>query len=340
MDKLIRSYLAGYSQYTITLKELEGQVPGHASYADFAAVINKLLHEGVLLAIKSQGMNQATPELPNKFKIRRQKLNAALFEEIRSQELHLHPLIRLDRYFKLTPTLWHQEEPWRELLNRYLNAAGLPTKEASVWERSLQIFGDEKLISDRGGKAFLRRVGIYDKLRIVEMAEPLMFAVNPRRIKERCCYHLIVENKTTFDALADVLADTEFLTLIYGAGKSIINSIAGLEKQLNLPDAEHVLFYFGDMDLEGITIWYGLNQRRCAGLALPFYRALLTKSYSIGKENQRKNEEAYQAFVANFSMAEQNFMDNLFMKHGYYPQEALTAQELQHIWRSTVWTHI
>jgi len=340
MDEIIRKYLQTYQYASITLMELEKLVPGDCCYQDFAQSIERLLNEEIIVPVKSHGHHLAYPSLPNKVKIKKQKLKIDLFEAIRSQQVGAHPLIRLDRYFSLTEKIWNEDQQSLVLLQQYLMTYGLPAEEVSVWERSFQIFGDEKRISEGAGKAFLQRVGIYDKLKIVDVTEPLMFAINPSRIHDAHCYHLIVENKTTFDALSEVVGGSQFLTLIYGAGKGFLNGIIGLEQQLNMPHVQHILFYFGDLDLEGIHIWHILNKRRKARLALPFYQQLLLKKYSIGKINQQKNTEAFNAFVATFSDAEQILIQHMFDAQGYYPQEALSAEELQQIWRSIVWKNI
>ena len=334
------SFLAGYSGRRVSLIEMERAVPGIVEYRLFADGVLQLMEEGILVPIRAHGMNGAQPALPNSYQVQKQRLKADFFEEIRQFQFSLHPLIQLDCYFKRSEALWKKEELWLGKLQGYLAINGLPEIEASIWERSYEIMGDEKWISECGGRSFLQRVGIFEKLKIVDLIEPLMFALNPRRIQEPCCYHLIVENKTTFDALAEILPETAFLTLIYGAGKCFLNSITQLESQLHMPDAQHVLFYFGDLDLEGITIWYLLNKRRPASLALPFYQALLGKKSNQGKINQRKDEKAYQEFCSCFSQGEQEIIQGLFAGQSYYPQEALTTQEVQDIGRTIWWKDI
>lgn len=340
MNKVILDYLKTYSLRTISLVEIERLLPGRVEYGDFVCMVEKLMAEGVLVPIRSHGTNQANPALPNGYRIKKEKLKADFFEEIRSHQFDLHPLIYIDSYFKETEALWRGEQEWLGKLQDYLTAYGLPQTEASIWERSYEIMGDEKWISEGGGRSFLQRVRIFDKLKIIDLVEPLMFALNPHRIKGTTCYHLIVENKTTFDALAEVLPETDFLTLIYGAGKCFLNSITQLERQLNMPHVQHMLYYFGDLDLEGINIWYVLDKRRQARLALPFYQALLRKDFHQGKENQRKDNEAYEKFCACFSVADQQAIEDLFASQGYYPQEALSIQELQDIGRTTCWKNI
>ena len=340
MKKIIINFLLKYTGHTISLVEIERVVPGRGEYRIFADAVQQLMEDGILVPIRARGSNQAQSALPNGYRVQKQRLKADFFEEIRNRQLLLHPLIQLDFYFKGMETLWRKEQQWLDKLQHYLSIDGLPVIEASIWERSYEIMGDEKWISESGGRSFLQRVGIFEKLKIVDLIEPLMFALNPRRIQDQRCYHLIVENKTTFDALAEILPETAFLTLIYGAGKCFLNSITQLESQLHMPDAQHVLFYFGDLDLEGIKIWYLLNKRRPASLALPFYQALLGKKSNQGKTNQRKDEKAYQEFCACFSQGEQQIIHSLFTSQSYYPQEALTAQEVQDIGRQIWWKDI
>lgn len=340
MDKIILHFLSTYSLRTISLTNLEKVVPGTVAYEEFAGAILQLITDGVLVPIKAHGTNLANPPLPNGYRLQKQKLNADYFEQIRSYQFALHPLIHIDCYFNLKETVWRKERPWLETVQCYLKRNGLPQVEASIWQRSYEIMGDEKWISEGGGRAFLQRIGMFDQLKIIDLVEPLMFALNPARIDDPHCYHLIVENKTTFDILADILPDTIFLTLLYGAGKCFLNSITQLERQLHMPDAQHHLCYFGDLDLEGITIWYLLTKRRKSDLAMPFYRALLGKTYHQGKENQRKDNAAYQAFLSCFTESEQKQIQQLFANQGYYPQEALSAQELQAIGRGISWKDI
>jgi len=337
---LLLGFLAQYVGGTISLMEMERLVPGQTAYPVFAGAVQQLLTDGILVPIRAHGTNQALPDLPNGYRIKKQRLKADYFEEIRSRQLSVHPFIQLDGYFKGTEAVWQKEQAWLDTLQDYLSTAGLPRSQTSVWERSYEIMGDEKWISEGGGRPFLQRVGLLEKLNIVDLVEPLMFALNPSRIQDTPCYHLIVENKTTFDALAEVLPETAFLTLIYGAGKCFLNSITQLESQLHMPHVQHSLLYFGDLDLEGITIWYLLHKRRSASLALPFYRALLSKNFHQGKTNQRKDHKAYDAFCAQFTTAEQQTIHNLFAQGGYYPQEALGVRELQDIGRTTWWKDI
>ncbi|MTV50370.1 hypothetical protein GJ688_15475 [Heliobacillus mobilis] len=97
---------------------------------------------------------------------------------------------------------------------------------------------------------------------------------------------------------------------------------------------DHIFHYYGDLDHEGISIWYSLQKRYPIRLAMPFYRALLQKEYAIGKENQRPNPEAFALFLTNFSTEEQAAIQSMMGQGGYLPQEALSAEETANIWRN------
>lgn len=339
-EELVLHFLQKYPRRTVSLVEIENVIPGGIEYRDFAGSMKRLMEDELVIPIHSQGTNRAYPPLPTRYRIHKHRMQADFFERIRKRQLSLHPLINIEYYFKGSEAQWNREQEWLDGLNAYLIDYGLPKTEASVWERSYEIMGDEKWIRDGGGGSFLQRVGVYEKLQIIEIVEPLMFALNPKRIQDTLCYHLIVENKTTFDALAEILPETDLLTLIYGSGKGFLNSITQLDKQLHMEKAQHHLYYFGDLDLEGITIWYLVNKRCHVSLALPFYQALLHKKFYQGKENQRKDDKAYEQFMQNFVTADQEKIQNLFAKQGYYPQEALSIQELQHMGRTTLWKSI
>src|SRR5699024_7116807 len=111
--------------------------------------------------------------------------------------------------------------------------------------------------------------------------------------------HLIVENKTTYQALLPVLTQTEFSTLIYGSGYKIVKSIENVDHQLPLQGKQR-FYYFGDLDRAGITIWNNLNHRKPAVPAYPFYHACLQKTAVPGKTNQRPDPKALQAFFPFF----------------------------------------
>jgi hypothetical protein len=89
-------------------------------------------------------------------------------------------------------------------------------------------------------------------LKIIPVSDRLMFALNPRLLQEKKQWHLIVENKTTYQGLLPALKETCFSTLIYGSGNKITGSMELFQNQYPI-EAEHIFCYFGDLDKSGIT---------------------------------------------------------------------------------------
>ncbi|MBP8819598.1 MAG: DUF2399 domain-containing protein [Syntrophomonadaceae bacterium] len=337
MDNTILSFLQARKKKTILLTELERLVGGQINYGDFALLINDLEQKGILIAVKQQGYNQKTIPLANSYRIVQSKIPADYLQEIERFHFLLNPLIKLEAYYSLSASEWENDLPYILLLNDFLKEQGIPNDEATAPERSYVLVGDEKWIDEKGGKKLLERVGLWSAMNITYLPEPLMLAVNQLPQGEETSLHLVVENKTAFHALLKYLPDTNFCSLIYGAGWKITADIFMLDKQLGLKSHKPCIYYFGDLDYEGISIWHTLNMRYPALLALPFYSALLSQPAARGKENQVCNEEALAHFLTYFPAPDQERIRDILSNGGYYPQEALSRTELGSIWRNASW---
>lgn len=340
MYTTLMNYLTNLkNKKTITLSQLESQAPPSTNYSDFLQFVLSLEAEGFLSPIKAHGSSPIHSELSNTYRIQTNLIHRDLHSSIREKQHKFNSLIDLTPYFSLPLELWEHDQPWLDQLNDYLNNIGIPTSLAPAPERSYEIMKDEKWITEGDGKVFLERVGLYSQLLITPVPNPLMFSLNPKQVLATEHHHLIVENKTTYHALATVLIETEFTSLIYGSGKTFLTSILYLEKQLNLPDKPHHLYYFGDLDLEGIRIWHTLHKQRPALPAKIFYQALLDKPFYQGKTSHKVNTLALNTFCEHFSKEDQQKITSLFKHQGYYPQEALSTAELRTLWRNS-WKQI
>jgi len=337
MDTLLLTALQDIKRKQISLGELEGLVAGETPYDEFAGLIGDLVDQGILVAVKSHGCNGKPIPLANTYRIVHSKIPAGHLTEIERLHFTLHPLIKLEPYYRLGSAEWEHDLPYLLKIDQYLHKRGLPAEEATVPERSYLLVGDEKWIDEKGGKKLLERIGLWPGLKIISLPDPLMLAVNPPIIGKERHLHLAVENKTTFHALLDHLPNTEFLSLIYGAGWKISADILMLDKQLGIPPRDSAVYYFGDLDYEGISIWHALNSRRPSIPAVPFYSALLTKPAARGKETQACNEEAVGDFLTYFTAAEQEKILDILGTGRYYPQEGLSSSALGDIWRNSSW---
>lgn len=323
---------------TITLSELEKVADTSDTYDDFAATVQTLIDEGFINGVKSHGINWNG--LPNSFRIQKGKVKQTLIESIQKLQFKVHPVIDLKPYFSATEKKWLEDKPWIMKIDEYLQNGGLPATYTNSSERSYEITKDEKWIDEKGGKAILEKINLFDKLKIMKTPDPLMFAINPNQLiaNQRIHKHFIVENKATYSGLVDSLSNTTFTTLIYGSGWKIASSLNQLAEQLGLTNKEyqHEVYYFGDLDYEGVSIFYHLYEKYNVKLAKYFYDAMIQKPFYKGKENQIRNEVAIHHFLQYFTKEEQDIIVSLFQENGYYPQEALTKEELHTIWRNAL----
>jgi len=331
----LKEKLAQFNRKTISYDELQMLAPNHQTYEQFAAQIKKLENENILQMIKSTGRNNRTPSLAYRYRIRKQLLNETYYKELQRYRMKFHNAINLDNYFKLNKKVWEEDLPYLKMINDYIERKGFPSRRVPAPERSFELVGDEKWI-EQTGEQLLYRINLWEKLNIMPVADPLMFALNPSKINECVNYHLIVENKTTYQALLPVLHLSTFTSLIYGAGKKIEKGIENFDTQLPIK-SKHQLFYFGDIDREGINIWYRLNQKRQVNIAVPFYKMCLKKEAAIGKTNQSKDKLALQTFFSQFEDQDATTIKQLLDKGAYFPQEVLKTDELQQILLTTTW---
>ena len=339
MDE-IKRILATFQKKTIGLSELEGIMkPFFDTYEEFSKLVLLFEEAGILVMMKSKGRTTRKPALAFQYRIQKSLLVSNFHKELQQYRSILHPSINLDEYYQKDPSVWEKDLPFIKKLDQYLKRNAFPTEHVPAPERSYELVGDEKWIVEKGGKELLERIGLFDQLHIIPVSEPLMFAINPIRLNDKTQYHLIVENKTTYQGLLPALVETAFSTLIYGSGKAVIKSIEQFSMQYPIT-ANHHFFYFGDIDKEGISIWYSLTKRKMAILALPFYQACLQKEAATGKEYQLERREAQDEFLTFFTTEEQNQISSISENGKYYPQETLKTKELQQIWRDSNWTSL
>ncbi len=129
--------------------------------------------------------------------------------------------------------------------------------EASVCgsrERSLEIFGDEKLLDERlrYGRLFTGGLLTYELLRSRRVAPGLV-----TEVVGRAPTVLVVENTDTFRAIADVLAesaDSQVGLVAWGAGAAFEQSCGALSALSVAGQAVSHGWYFGDVDPSGLRI--------------------------------------------------------------------------------------
>lgn len=336
MRDLVISYLENYKRSIITLDELESLFNGDTTYESFALCISELIDEGILEEVNAKNNTGKSIPLAYKFRIKNHGLRKNLIDKVQELRLQVSSKIDLEAYLSLPEEELKKDIIYIKKINEYILKEKLPINNATSQERSFHIVADEKWIDEKDGKKILERIKLWDMLKIVNASEPLMLAVNPNQFQRIEYNHLIVENKATFYGLLDALKETNCTSLIFGSGWKVVANISMIERQLGL-NGKHNLYYFGDLDYEGISIWNSLDEKISVNLAVEFYRELFKKPYSFGKVNQDKNKKALNNFLNNFNIDEQSYIEKLLLNKGYYPQEGLNKVELQRVWRNATW---
>jgi hypothetical protein len=134
-------------------------------------------------------------------------------------------------------------------VNTFLRDGGSERPVVPAEERSLELFGDEKVISGRVGGATLWGPGrlTHALLRCVPSSTP--FAYEGVGDGDRL---LVVENQATFATVRDLLRQADghqYAAVVFGAGRNAASTI-GYLTQLPFPVAG--VDYFGDLDVDGL----------------------------------------------------------------------------------------
>ena len=152
-------------------------------------------------------------------------------------------------------------------------------------------------------------------LHIYQTTEPLAYYSHTRQIPQNL---LILENKDTFYSMRRHLLDgggkilgMEFGTLIYGAGKGILRSFLDFDLCVEpyMRDGRNGIYYFGDLDYEGIGIYESLAGMH-AGMhpegrkVIPFKEAYEKMTEKAENAGRVKCENAGDAVGMNHERAE------------------------------------
>ena len=249
---------------------------------------------------------------------------------IQAEAIRLALSERLDFsfYYEQPLAVWQADLPYIEKLSAWL-ARGIG-ETTSLQQRSWDIFADEKYLLGPG-EGLLKRLGLTTAdLGICDQPDPLMMAVQPARLQQPVCHHLVVENKAPYGRLAPHLAEGQLTSIIFGCGWKIAANLDLLPQQCGCPHARHVVWYFGDFDWEGLRIWQAAASSKTVEvrLAVPFYEAFLAYEAPQGKANQQREEAVWPPFAAAVGESRAPVFRDILDRGCYYPQEALTENDL------------
>lgn len=325
-----------------------------SSYQELHKKVLELIQEEKIKPVKASGTNGKKPALYKEYWVLEKTKDNSSFEEELSY-LYV-PSIATDYYLKNLEQ-YQKDRPWVILLNQYLKANREELKiPQSINERSFAIWKREKFLKEEQGRKILKRCGIsMEMLNLYETTEPLSYYVHTRKTPQNL---LIVENKDTFYSMRKHLLSEEGRedgkqpsltekksifgmpvgTLIYGAGKGILRSFEdfNLCAEPYMRAKENVIYYFGDLDYEGIGIYEKLAvlfEKHCT--IRPFWEAyvkMLEKAEENGMENMpamkaRQNQNIGERFWSFFGKREIDKMQRLLKSGKYIPQEIFSIKD-------------
>lgn len=357
LEQLILDYLQNQKRKRIKTREIEKFVRGQlgvkeyqklGGYDGFARAINKLVEKERIRPIAAWGRNGLIPELHNGYKL---IIKAKLKPEIKRELLtDYHPRINTTYYLR-HPADYQQDREYLKQLDQFLKKQET-LKPMSINERSFQIFNIEKYLSSTAGRTLLKRTGLNERdLKCFRASEPFFYFEYNKYNKQRknkdrkLSYNklntLIVENKDTFVSFKKLFQEginswesVSFHLLIYGEGKKILRSFSFFS-ELQYRQENTDFYYFGDLDPEGIKIWYKLRQDRDINLkpAVFFYIHLLTKYFKqapVLETEQYCSQEAIAEFCSYFSGDNTTDRIRRLLQGEYYlPQEGLNYSLLK-----------
>ena len=308
-------------------------------YQEQYEYIMKLLEKGQIKPVKASKSNGKKPALYREYwMVEEQKDYSNYIEEIKYT---FSTMISVD-YYLAHPDMYEKDRIWVLMLNEYLKkyTDALLTPE-SLNERSFEIWHREKFLDREQGRKILKRCGLnVEALNVYRTTEPLSYYTHTRNTPQNI---LILENKDTFFSMRNYLLNghteifgAEIGTLIYGAGKGIIRSFQDFDlcAEPYMKHPKNTIYYFGDLDYEGIGIYENLAEKfRSRWKIIPFvpaYQAMLGKVEQIielpeTKEHQNRNISTQ--FFSCFDEIMVKKMEAVLDKDRYIPQEILNTAD-------------
>lgn len=261
------------------------------------------------------------------------KLRKENEEKIKEEILKLDKKIKIDYFLKYPEEYIKNKEiiiPINEFIKQ-INGRKIET--ITVNERSYQIYKNEKRLKDN--EEILKKLGItYNDLYAYDTYEPFFYYINTeyemQESKNKTI--LIIENKDTFWTIVRVVKKLKIeniYMIIYGEGKKILKSFSFIEEfKINSKDN---IYYFGDIDFEGINIYVSLKNKYNKYNISVFtkgYQTILDIEKTPEKisTNQNINQNKIEKFINEFNSKYKDKLIEIFNNKKYIPQEVFNYE--------------
>ncbi len=300
-------------------------------YKAFAGVIDSLCEKEELLPVKASGTNGRNPYLYNKYRILCKDKNK-LSDEMQHEIQSLHPGLDKGYYFR-NPEVYREDRDYVLMLSQFLGDSSKSKSlkfRCTMNERSFEIFNNEKFLASKG-RTLLKRLGFSIKdLNCYKTLEAFFYILF--QPKERLNI-LVVENKDTFYSALKYLErkpEKELYginidMLIYGEGKKIVNSFSFInEVAMGIPIEK--VYYFGDLDFEGIGIFNSVASKYGKHLVVPhvkLYKELLVSAKNPPFLRTNQKDIYLDLFLMYFDDESKAKISEILYNGKYIPQEGI-----------------
>jgi hypothetical protein len=307
-------------------------------YGELCGVIAEFVIDGLLEPVKSAKGNGRQPELRTMYWSQPVRVYA-LWSDM--DIVRVSDRLYMTAYIK-QPEL-QTDADWQRIEKVYEFLGKRDSREwATREERSLELFGSEKWLSEEQGMLLLRRIGMtLEGIKAKVHGEPFVFWPSPGISLKHAKAVLVVENLSLFHTVRRVMElDGSVLNLrpdllIYGEGKKIEASMPFLNEITKSTGIR--IMYAGDIDPEGWGIYIRLKQKHPSyeiGLALPFYEAMVLSETTVSAENQKQDESVLQCVLEelngqNGSELLHAKVNRSWIERLRVPQEVLTVETLR-----------
>ncbi|SNS68508.1 hypothetical protein SAMN05446037_101712 [Anaerovirgula multivorans] len=317
MKKIINKFLYEYKKknkkrfdlqslenYLIDSYKGESFYLANGGYTELYSQMTMLKEKQYIKEIKSSRYNGYHPPLKTKWQI----IAAEPISKWNKSKM-LQSSDYLDFSYYVNHPSYQTDREWQFIENIYKFLKSRENKEwASIEERSLEIFDDEKFLKNKqetpkGKYGILKRLKLSNEdLKMKKYGEMFIYwnrgVANIKHI-------IILENHSTFftykraaQTHGDIFGFRPDV-LIYGEGKKIENSFSFIEEIADPSKVE--ILYFGDIDSEGFGIYYRLKEKYAHVNMKLQYKAyehlisLCKKEYPL--DGQKKNQLYLDAFL-------------------------------------------
>jgi hypothetical protein len=346
MERAIQKFILGYrgkNRKRFNINELQNYLIEHykgdqqylenGGYPELHRQMLLLKSNNCIREIESSGNNGLNPHLKVRWQIVF-KDDIPLWSQ--SKMLQLSDL--LDFGYYINNPSYQTEQEWEYAGNIYRFLKSRDGREwASIEERSLELFYDEKFLIGRQG-AGKRKYGILTRLKLsyedLKMKKYGEMFVYWNRGVESVRNIIILENHSAFFTYKRMEESHGRIfgfipdALIYGEGKKIESSFSFIEEIADIGNA--AVLYFGDIDPEGFGIYCRLKERypgvniRLQHKAYLFLLTLCGREYpSMG---QNKNRDYLNYFLEE--MKEHLTEEQIEQLHYIWERDLRIPQEL------------